>query len=101
MKMIVTAFSTAGYGAAARWPDAGSKRRIDTACSRAVLMAAGLSLVAMLMGDHNLADRIRDKTGTAGGHFCNPVSQSTRSQPLAAAGSLESERAGFEPAVRV
>ena len=43
---------------------------------------------------------ILDKTGTGGGRSCELKSQSTKSQPLMTAGSLNTERAGFEPAVR-
>src|SRR5690242_14015386 len=41
-----------------------------------------------------------DKTGTAGGMPPGAASQMQGSQPLTAAGSLQAERAGFEPAVR-
>jgi hypothetical protein len=61
----------------------------------AATMLAGMALVAIAVGERVPADRIRDRTGTAGGHRCDLASQSKESQPLAAAGSLDTEREGL------
>src|ERR1700677_3084701 len=57
-------------------------KMIFAAIRMATVWAAGLALVAMVVGDHDLADRFRHRTGTAGGRFSSPKSQSTKSQPF-------------------